>query len=278
MPREQVRIWRSADESRVLLMAGRTTGYAVDPRGEYVFGAVSEHAMRSRRGRERRIVEPGRLVAWDPSGSTPGTAVDGQAWSSRLIVVEAGDLAALAGDAESPLAADISFPEPVLADAVLLAGFLRMHRSFDDPATRLERDERLAEWLCALVERSSALRPRRAPLTPRDERALRLARDYLGDLPVHAIGLEELAAAAGIGKFRLVRLFRERTGLPPHAFQVAQRIRAARRLLEAGTPIAEAARATGFSDQSHLHRHFRRSLGVTPGQYQRCFVPPGRGA
>jgi AraC-like DNA-binding protein len=278
MPREQVRIWRPAEERRVLLMAGRTTDYAVEPRGEYVFGAVSDHAMRSRRGRERRVVAPGRLVAWDPSGAHAGTAVDGRAWSSRLIVVEAGDLSALAGDSESELPADIAFPEPVLADAELLAGFLRMHGSFDEPATRLERDERLGEWLRALMQRSSAQRPRRAPMTPRDDRAFRLARDYLGDLPSRAVGLDELAAAAGIGKFRLVRLFRERTGLPPHAFQLAQRVRAARSLLEGGTPIAEVARATGFSDQSHLHRHFRRSLGITPGRYQRHFQPAGRRA
>ena len=76
---------------------------------------------------------------------------------------------------------------------------------------------------------------------------------------------------AGIGKFRLIRLFRERTGLPPHALQVAHRIRAARRLLEAGETIAETAAATGFADQSHLHRHFQRSLGLTPGEYQTRF-------
>jgi AraC-like DNA-binding protein len=66
------------------------------------------------------------------------------------------------------------------------------------------------------------------------------------------------------------------SGLPPHALQLAQRVRAARRLLEAGEPIAETAVATGFADQSHLHRHFRRSLGVTPGQYQRRFTTPDR--
>jgi AraC-like DNA-binding protein len=68
-----------------------------------------------------------------------------------------------------------------------------------------------------------------------------------------------------------VRLFRERTGLPPHALQVAHRVRAARRLLEAGETIAETAAATGFADQSHLHRHFQRSLGLTPGEYQTRF-------
>jgi hypothetical protein len=70
-------------------------------------------------------------------------------------------------------------------------------------------------------------------------------------------------------KFRLVRLFREHTGLPPHALQIAHRVRAARRLLEVGETIANTAAATGFSDQSHLHRHFQRSLGVTPGEYQK---------
>jgi AraC-like DNA-binding protein len=77
---------------------------------------------------------------------------------------------------------------------------------------------------------------------------------------------------AGIGKFRLIRLFRERTGLPPHALQLAYRLQEARRRLEAGESIAGTAIATGFSDQSHLHRHFVRSLGLAPGAYQRCFI------
>ncbi|MEM8614505.1 MAG: helix-turn-helix domain-containing protein [Cyanobacteria bacterium P01_H01_bin.105] len=43
---------------------------------------------------------------------------------------------------------------------------------------------------------------------------------------------------------------------------------AAKRLLASGYPILTAALATGFSsDQSHLHRHFQRRLGITPGQY-----------
>ena len=82
--------------------------------------------------------------------------------------------------------------------------------------------------------------------------------------------LDELAAA-GVAKFRLIRLFRDWTGLPPHALQVAHRIRVARRMLEANQTIAETAAATGFADQSHLHRHFQRSLGLTPGEYQTRF-------
>ena len=87
MRADQVRVWRAAEASAVLLMAGQTTHYAIEPRGEYVFGIVAGKPMRSRRGRERRLIGPGQLVAWDPSNSHAGAAVDGQPWTSRLIIV-----------------------------------------------------------------------------------------------------------------------------------------------------------------------------------------------
>lgn len=271
MATEQVRMWRSPQEDRVLLMAGQTTQYAMEPRGEYVFGIVTGRPMRSRRGCERRLVQPGQLVAWDPSGAHAGTAVDRQPWTARLMVIEAAGLAALACDEETDPPIDASFPEPVISDPELAASFLRLHAALQTPSSRLERDQRLAEWLYALIQRAPAIRPPRRPLSERDDKALRAAYDYLAEQPERNISLDELANAAGIGKFRLIRLFRERTGLPPHALQVAHRIRAARRLLEAGRPIAESAAATGFADQSHLHRHLRRSLGVTPAEYQKRF-------
>jgi AraC-like DNA-binding protein len=269
---EQVRMWRPADEDRILLMAGRTTRYAVEPRGEYVFGIVSGEPMRSRRARERRLVRPGDLVAWDPSGAHAGAAVDARPWSSRLMVVEVGGLAALAGDGEGELPGDVAFPDPVISDPGLARAFVRLHRALESGATRLQRDEQLVEWLRALIDRSSAVQAPRQPQSPRDVRAFRLACDYLGDRPERNVGLDELAAASGIGKFRLIRIFRERTGLAPHALQIAHRIRTARLLLEAGESIAATAAATGFADQSHLHRHFRRGLGLTPGAYQRRFT------
>jgi AraC-like DNA-binding protein len=271
MATDQVRIWRPAHERRVLLMAGRTTRYAVEPRGEYVFGIVASQPMRSRRGRERRLVEPGQVVAWDPSNAHAGTSVDARPWSARLMVIDRADLVTLAHDDESGFPAEIVFPDPIIRDRELARAFLRMHTALDTTATRLEGDERLADWLQAVVERFSTACPRRSTLSPRDDGALRAACDYLAGRPERNVGLDELAAVAGIGKFRLTRLFRERTGLPPHAVHLAYRVRAARRLLEAGETIAATAAATGFADQSHLHRHFQRTLGLTPGAYQQRF-------
>src|SRR3954467_2669407 len=259
---ERVRMWRAAGEDRVLLMVGQTSRYAIEPRAEYVFGIVSGAPMRARRGRRTYLVRPGELVAWDPSARHSGWAPDGRPWRSRLMVVEAADLQALASDTEIDPLSDIVFPDPVRSDPGLASRFVRMHRGLESSSTRLERDERLAEWLHEVIERASPARRARSLRTPRDDRALRLASEYMAENPERNVGLDELAAVAGIGKFRLVRLFRERTGLPPHAWQIAHRVRRARRLLEAGTSIAETAATTGFADQSHLHRHFRRSLGL----------------
>ncbi|WCB93790.1 hypothetical protein DSM104299_02506 [Baekduia alba] len=267
-------MWRPSDDARVVLMAGRTTRYAIEPRGEYVFGIVGDQPMRSRRLRERRTVQPGELVAWDPSAEHAGSAIDGRAWSSRLMVVEVAGLRAIAGDEEAVLTGDISFPDPVVSDPALARAFLALHRALESPSTRLEGDERLAEWLSVMMQRSSTRARPTGARTPHDDRALRLACDYLGEHHARNVGLDELATAAGIGKFRLIRLFRERTGLPPHALHLAHRIRAARRLLEQGQPIADVAASTGFTDQSHLHRHFQRSLGLTPAAYRRRFQKP----
>src|SRR4249920_1867852 len=192
---DEVRMWRPPDDDRVLLMAGQTSSYAVEPRGEYVFVVVTGQAMRSRRGREHRLIRPGQLVAWDPSNAHAGTAVDGRPWSSRLMIVEAADLATLASDEETDVLADILFPEPVVSAPDLVADFLRLHTALETPTTRLERDEQLVEWLHALIERSKAVRLQRSPLSTRDDTALRSACDYLGDRPERNVGLEELAAA-----------------------------------------------------------------------------------
>ena len=224
--------------------------------------------MRSGRGPERRLVQPGQLVAWDPSRAHAGAAVDGQPGTSRLMNIEIACLAALAGDQENDVLADIAFAEPVLSDPDLSRDFVRMHIALEGSSTRLERDERLVEWLCTLrtlldEAAASTTDPARRPGSTA---GLRLSRRP----SERNVGLDELAAA-GVAKFRLIRLFRDWTGLPPHALQVAHRIRVARRMLETNQTIAETAAATGFADQSHLHRHFVDGLWMTPGEYQRRF-------
>lgn len=83
------------------------------------------------------------------------------------------------------------------------------------------------------------------------------------------VTLAELARLTGFSPFHVCRLFSEAVGVPPYAYLVRARLERARAMVAAGEPLSAVAYATGFSDQSHLTRHFKRAFGVTPGQYAR---------
>jgi AraC-like DNA-binding protein len=67
--------------------------------------------------------------------------------------------------------------------------------------------------------------------------------------------------------------------MAPYRYLIHVRVAHARKLLERGVATAEAALEVGFCDQSHLHRHFVRQVGTTPGAYARAVQErPSRGA
>ncbi len=80
--------------------------------------------------------------------------------------------------------------------------------------------------------------------------------------------VSQAAQRAGMSREGFSRQFRKRHGVPPRAFRLLENLNDARRLLRTGEAIAAVAAETGFSDQSHLGRCFRRAFGVTPGRYR----------
>ena len=150
----------------------------------------------------------------------------------------------------------------------LLAVFRRFHASVAVTASALERQSRLVVALRLLAERNAERVPGRV-IGGTESAALTRARDLIVDGFAENFTLDDIAACAGLRYFDLIRKFRERFGMPPHAFQLQVRLARARSLLAQGIPPVHAAAHTGFADQSHLNRHFRRTFSVTPAQYAR---------
>ena len=65
------------------------------------------------------------------------------------------------------------------------------------------------------------------------------------------------------------RLFKQSTGLSPYQYIIQSRVDRAKRLLDQGLAIADIAYSVGFASQSHLNRHFKRLVGVTPKAFLR---------
>jgi AraC family transcriptional regulator len=108
----------------------------------------------------------------------------------------------------------------------------------------------------------------RAGMLPRA--MLRAVVEYIEEHLDAGPSLDQMAAVARLNPCHFTRQFKRATGLPPHQYVIARRVERAKQLLQGGgdLPLAEVAACVGFSDQSQFSRHFKRMVGVTPGQFR----------
>jgi AraC-like DNA-binding protein len=142
--------------------------------------------------------------------------------------------------------------------------FLNMCTVLNATDSQLHRDAALLAFFEALMEQSAK---QKASDDPREPSAVRLAREFLDENYDRDVGLEHLSRITELSPYHLNRIFRREVGMPPHAYQIQRRIARAKVLLRQEWRIADVAHYTGFADQSHFTRHFKRMVGVTPGQF-----------
>ncbi len=119
-----------------------------------------------------------------------------------------------------------------------------------------------------LWERLARILDLRLPPRPAAHPATLRARAAIDAAPEADHSLAALARLAGVSPFHLERLFARDYGVPVGEYVLARRVGLAAAGIAAGLPLAEAALAAGFCDQSHLCRQFRRRMGVPPGCYR----------
>lgn len=94
--------------------------------------------------------------------------------------------------------------------------------------------------------------------------------DYIEAHLADRIELAQLAAIAGLSKYHFSEMFKRSTGLPPYRYVLIRRIEHAKSALsQSDSPINQIALMCGFSDQSHLTKHFRKSVGITPSAFRK---------
>jgi AraC family transcriptional regulator len=107
--------------------------------------------------------------------------------------------------------------------------------------------------------------------TPLADWQLRRVTEFIEANYERAIRLQELADLVDLSQSYFSHAFKAATGLPPHRWQMNERVRRAKLLLMTGTDtLADVAAKTGFSDQAHLTRAFRQLSGSTPGAWQKA--------
>ncbi|WP_402719346.1 AraC family transcriptional regulator [Janthinobacterium rivuli] len=151
----------------------------------------------------------------------------------------------------------------VLHCPLLYAQFCAMNALLFSLASAAEKNAALLVFLGACASAGADLLPSERKPLPRQ-----LA-PVLATLQAQpSASLRQLAQAAGLSPFQLIRAFRAATGMTPHAYQLNAHVNRARSRLQAGTALAQLAHELGFADQSHLQRVFKAHAGITPGRYR----------
>jgi AraC-like DNA-binding protein len=268
-PTERTRFWRTRELGPVEWLAAeyRTHRFTRHWHDTYALGTVESGGETFMARGERHYVRRGSLVLLNPGDIHDGETADPAGWRYRMLYPAPAVLARVASEIAGRPTPAPHFRRAVVHDPEAARLLLAAHYAAERSRSALERQARLTEALALLVTRHADPAP--IPVKTNGEHArIRRVCDLIEDGLGEDLALDTLAAEARMSSWHFLRVFRRETGATPHFYVLQRRLARARRLLEAGEPVAEVAAATGFSDQSHLTNRFRRTYGVTPAVFR----------
>ena len=207
------------------------------------------------------IANPGELHGCGP--------VDGQPWAHKTWYLSQELMSELSADLG--LSAEPRLQSPRIDDARLADQLIAAHDR-SRTGELLDRQTAALEALTSLVSRfgtGPGEQAARADLSDQARDRMPTYEDLMKSKLDERVDLQTLGEAAHVGRIQVIRDFRAIHGVTPGQYFRQLRLNHAKRLMAQGADLSGVSQMTGFADQSHFTRMFRRAFGVTPGDYRR---------
>lgn len=245
---------------------GRKVCYARHSHEFFSIGAITHGHSTYLHEKSRQRIDSGTVVLMNPGDVHACNPIDDQPWSYVMFYIDTQWLTNVQHDAGldhntgfQPLAATHSH------DPELFRGLTRLFATLADrQADALHKQTTTLRFFDGMQHTLGDTAPRPGKPPSRLERAA----EYINDNFKQPIRLDDLCHAASLSPSYLIRSFEQRYHLTPHAYLINRRVQHAREQLRQGRLIADIAHESGFADQAHLQRVFKKHLAATPGQYR----------
>ncbi|GAB7535344.1 AraC family transcriptional regulator [Burkholderia sp. 22PA0099] len=293
---DAARYWRTPllPEADLVTATYREHTFAPHWHDAYTVPVIETGAEHYRYRGSLRIADTGSMPIIHPGEVHTGSRATEDGWRYRVSYVPIDYLRALADEIAGSPQPVPWFPDDALHDPDCARRLLLAHRlleadgidiapAHDDPppppgplaapplprglVEPLAAETALLDALSTLLVRHALGRPRAGVPAADEPRVARMRERLAADLTT-PVTLAEMAEAAGLSPFHAARLFTRATGMAPHAWRNQLRLHRSLAPLRAGLAVADVAAASGFVDQSHFTRHFKRMFGVPPGRWQ----------
>lgn len=232
----------------------------------YTVGVIETGAQRFFRTGGNHIAPQNSIILVNADEVHNGHSASEGGWSYKAMYPRPEQFESLKNELDFQFTGAPYFSEPVVYDPYLATQLRLVFHTLQHSDSKLLRETLVFDTLTKLMCRHGKAKPQLTSLST-SKRQLLLVKEFLDDFPEENVSLDELGKLANLSPYYLVRAFQKQFGLPPHAYQIQAKLRKAKSLLYLGSKISDIAQDLGFHDQSHFHRHFKRAMGVTPGQY-----------
>jgi len=235
--------------------------YAPHRHDTYAIGVTLQGVQRfDYRGSTRNSL-PGQVVVLHPDELHDGRAGTHMALRYRIMYLAPAQIQDILGGRALPF-----IDGGVSTDSRLRRRVLALLMDYDRPLNELEQQDALYDLAFCLLELSGRTRP----IHSLNRSAAVCARDYIEHRVEQGFSLADLERVTKHNRWQLSRDFRAMFGTSPYRYLIARRLDRARRMMLTGYTTAEAATGSGFSDQSHFGRSFKKSFGLTPHAWIRA--------
>jgi AraC-like DNA-binding protein len=245
-------------------------GHAYDPHrhASYAIGTTLSGVQSFDYRGKRADSTAGNVIILHPDEVHDGRAGSEAGFRYRMLYIEPR----LIREALAEKAGSLPFmPDAVSSNSRLRDALRPALEALDRRLEALETDQivlSIAEALLALDRSAELKRPKASCAV-----AVEGAREFLDAHFARVVASEELESLTGLDRYSLARHFRALIGTSPYRYLTMRRLDRARSSMRAGSSLAEAALASGFADQSHMTRQFKRAYGLPPGRWRAIHVP-----
>ncbi|MBB5337104.1 AraC family ligand binding domain-containing protein [Pectinatus brassicae] len=212
------------------------------------------------------IIQPGVLLIFNPHDNHACEQIDNQNLDYRCINIQPeimeNFILEITGKPYQPV-----FTSQVIFNDELVNTLRKLHEMILEGSAVLQKEETLFSLLEQLLTEYTAKKNTSQNINIPIQKVCSFIKQHYRE----NISLTDLAAIAELNKYYLLRLFTKQTGISPYSYLETIRINKAKALLQHGTLPIDAALQTGFTDQSHFSKFFKKFIGLTPKQYMNIF-------
>lgn len=212
------------------------------------------------------VTPPRGVILINPGAVHTGEAADEHGFEMLSLYPTFSQMATIVSELTGRQRGVPFFKNVRVDDAWVTKNLMSLHRVLFGTADALEYESRFT-WLMAQLVRRYADSVFTEPKLGRETAAIEKARRYIDENFAKGVSLSELAQYVAFSPYYFLRVFRAEVGMPPYEYLENARVRRAQQLIQNGKSLAEVTMEAGYSSQSHMTRHFKKIIGVTPGQY-----------